>query len=221
MSFWSWIGLVEKKDVIELQSNINTLIEQNQQLREDNKKICECVGAVKDKCLEEITQQFNMEYNRINKMFQNTDTQINNLKEVIEQIQERINEINEFQNTYYSDELKYISNLHNSTDEMFSKLQNMITDEGNRSKKILEEKNMNIIDSIQKYQNIYVENTEKLLEEMRKDNTYIEKDLNEKNSSLIEMKNQMNVLGDSIQNLWTATKLIWADSVLSDLDSIS
>ena len=162
-----------------------------------------------------------MDYDRINKLFQNTDLQINNLKEAIEKIKERINEINLLQNTYYSDELKYISNLHNSTDEMFSKLQNMITDEGNKSKKILEEKNMNIIDSIQKYQNIYVENTEKLLEEMRKDNTYIEKDLNEKNSSLIEMKNQMNVLGDSIQNLWTATKLIWADSVLSDLDSIS
>lgn len=221
MSFWSWIGLVEKKDVIELQSNINTLIEQNQQLREDNKKICECVGAVKDKCLEDITQQFNMEYNRINKMFQNTDTQINNLKEVIEQIQEKINEINELQNTNYRDELKYISDLHNNVDEMFSKLKNMIIEEGDKSKKILEEKNINIIDNIQKYQNMYVENTEKLLEEMRKDNTNIENDLNEKNSSLIEMKNQMNILAESIQNLWTATKLIWVDSLLSDLDSIS
>ena len=57
MSFWSFIGLADKKEIAKLQSEIAVMTEENRLLREDNKNLLQLVSEKNAECIEIMTQQ--------------------------------------------------------------------------------------------------------------------------------------------------------------------
>lgn len=232
MGFWSWIGLAEKKGITELKSSVDLLIEENQLLREENKKLFEYITDSKNKCVDDIMQQLRCEREAVYDSLKVTCSEIQGLTETIDCIQSKIDELKMLQNTSYDEIVK-------------------------SQKKFEDNKNV-IAESFRIHQEMYLSSSENILEEMKKYDTELmnclsriqkqndkiildvlaDKDLLSSNSvrladiaklsgnidrkadSIEKIHSKVALLAESVQNLWTIMKAIWVDSVLSDIDSM-
>ena len=89
MSFWSWIGLPDKKDMIELKSEINSLKEENKTYAEMNDQLIRLAGDINKKCdmiseeLSDTRTQMNTFIDDINSEFRTLHTDITEIRDTI------------------------------------------------------------------------------------------------------------------------------------------
>lgn len=99
MSFWSWIGLPDKKDIQELKSEINLLKEENKAYAEMNDQLIKLAGDINKKCdmiseeLSDTRTQMNTFIDDINSEFRTVHTDIAEIKENTFFAQSRSNDL--------------------------------------------------------------------------------------------------------------------------------
>ena len=168
MSFWSWIGLADKKEIIELQLSINSLIEENRYLREDNAKLLNHIAEVKDKCLEEILQKLEAGKNSISESIQITNSGIENLAEYIKIVQKEVEELKYLQNSQYGGLIEKMVDFQQNAVNLNEKIRDQIRLEHDDIRGDLEEKEKIILQRLQANNDIYLANDERLSAEIRK-----------------------------------------------------
>ncbi len=171
MGFWSWIGLAEKKEIAELQSSVRLLIEENQLLREDNKKLFEYISASKNKCVDEVLQQLRIERECISISLQVTNSEIGGLAETIDCIQGEINELKTLQNSNYDEIVKRLVDFQQNVIEIIEVLKKLIKFELDGFQKKSEENKNVIIESFRTHHEMYLSTVENMLAEMKKSDT--------------------------------------------------
>lgn len=258
MGFWSWIGLADKKRVSELQLSINSLIQENQLLREDNTKLLNYFAEAKDNYLEEILQKIEASNSSILESIQITNSGIKNITESIRIAQKEVGELKSLQNSQYGALIEKIVTFQQNVINLNERIRNQIKLGYDDIKGDSEEKKKIILERLQANNDVSLDNSERLSAEIRKYDTElgdilckineqneevyqnvcsinevlnnnsikIEKiedvsiNMKNKTDTITEIQSKLVALADSVQNLWTIMKVIWVDSVLSDLDSI-
>lgn len=154
MSFWSWIGLPDKKNIQTLQNEINSLKEENKAYSEMNNQLIRLVGDINKKC--------------------------DVLSDVLSENRALVND--------------YIYNNNSNLDKLNTDYQEL-------SKHALR-----VISSIHALEQQLQESTNTL----NKINTNI--------SDINEIQNELKSLTEYVNYLWSATKALWVDSLISDFD---
>lgn len=99
MSFWSWIGLPDKKDIQELKSEINLLKEENKAYAEMNDQLIKLAGDINKKCdiiseeLSDTRTQMKTFIDGTNSEFRTVHTDIAEIKENTLFAQSRSNDL--------------------------------------------------------------------------------------------------------------------------------
>ena len=168
MSFWSWIGLADKKEISELQLSINSLIEENRYLREDNAKLLNHIAEVKDKCLEEILQKLEAGKDSISESIQVTNSEIENLTEYIRIVQKEVEELKYLQNSQYDGLIEKIVGFQQNVVNLSEKISAQIRLECDDIKRDSAEKEQIILERFQANNDIYLANNERISAEIRK-----------------------------------------------------
>lgn len=122
MGFWSFIGLVGKKEFSELQSNVSSLIEENRLLREDNKNLFQLITDVNDKCVEKMTQQLQNEQEVLAGSILDVRSDIGKLAETLGTTHRELEELISSYDTKYDDIVNSISNYQQRVLDSISKL---------------------------------------------------------------------------------------------------
>ena len=167
MSFWSFIGLVGKKEFDELQSNISMLIEENRLLREDNKKLFELIIDENDKCVEKMAQQLLNEHDVINVSIQDTHVKMENLLEVMGNTHRAIEELKLLQNANYNETVIRITNYQQGLSDFITKIDKEINGICYVIQEALEENEKGIIENIQTTQEQILSNINSTLTEIK------------------------------------------------------
>lgn len=190
MSFWSWIGLADKRDISALQSEISFLREENQKFQEQNCKLLECIEEVcKDKF----------------------DILVSGISEVREQNEERFSVVDQHIEQLVgsvTDSKTVIANLKIEANTKIDECVRMF-DSSNR---VIKE----MLDGMQSEFKTEYDDIQKKID----DNANLLKVLDEKANNIDSMQESLFSLAESIKYLWTIMKAVWVDSVLEDIDSV-
>lgn len=209
MSFWSFIGLPGKKEFEELQINISSLIEENRLLREDNKRLFQLIKDENGKCIEEMKQQFQDEQKVISDSITKLDKDVNDI-------------CDEMQKQSGSDAKEIIENIHNTQELLATNINSLLEEMKNYDTSVLTNlgevkgQNEKTVQHILMNKEILNDNASKLLNIVDKF-----EDIDKQVDSVEEIHSKIVTLAESVQNLWTITKLIWVDSLISDIDTLA
>lgn len=231
MGFWSWIGLAEKKDIRELQSSVNLLIEENRLLKEANKDLAELITDSGNGCVEKVLQQMEREKESVLHSLQGTYSVIKEIQDTASSIQNGICDLKSLQKTYYDETEKKSYVFQQKVIELQEGLKKEIDAEGTAFRKESEENKNAIVESIRSNQDMYLSAVESGLEEIKKYDTELMNCLDRiktQNDGIARdvqtdkelLQNKIELIADSMQQLWAIMKAIWVDSVLSDIDSL-
>lgn len=259
MSFWSFIGLVGKKEFSELQSNVSSLIEENRLLREDNKRLFQLITDANDKCVEKMTQQLQNEQAVLNGLILDVRSDIG---QVVEKIEIAKSVLEEFKSSYDIKHEETVNNITIYQQRVFdsiSKLDNEVKSICDEMQQILGRNTGEIVEHIHSAQEMCIANIKSILENINKCDSRVmtnleemreqnEKDIQhihrikeilDDNSNILlnaadkfenidkqtesveEIYRSVVSLSESVQNLWMIMKLVWVDSILSDIDSLA
>lgn len=259
MSFWSFIGLVGKKEFSELQSNVSSLIEENRLLREDNKRLFQLITDVNDKCVEKMTQQLHNEREVLTGSILDVRSDIEKLVETLGTTHRELEELISLYDTKYDDIVNSISNYQQRVYDSISKFDKEvkgICDEmqklwGVNTGEIVENIHSaqelciayikNILEKINNIDSSVMANLEEIREQDEKTVQHILKikeilsdnagrllnvvdkfeDIDKQTESVEEIHSTVVTLAESVQNLWMIMKLVWVDSLISDIDSLT
>lgn len=189
MSFWSWIGLADKKRVGELQLSINSLIEENQLLREDNTKLLNCFAEAKDNYLEEILQKIEASNSSISEAIQIINSGIKNITESIRIVQKEVGELKSLQSSQYEALIEKIISFQQNVINLNERIRNQIKLGYDNIKGDSEEKKKIILERLQANNDVTLDNSERLSAEIRKYDTElgdILRKINEQNEEVYE-----------------------------------
>lgn len=259
MSFWSFIGLVGKKEFSELQSNVSSLIEENRLLREDNKRLFQLITDVNDKCVEKMTQQLQNEQEVLTGSILDVRSDIEKLVETLGITHRELEELISSYDTKYDDIVNSISNYQQRVFDSISKLDKEVKGICDEMQKLLGLNTGEIVENIHSAQELCIANIKSILEkinnidssvmvnleEMREqdektvqhilkikeilnDNAgrllnVVDKfeDIDKQTELVEEIHSTVVTLAESVQNLWMIMKLVWVDSLISDIDSLT
>lgn len=259
MSFWSFIGLVGKKEFSELQSNVSSLIEENRLLREDNKRLFQLITDVNDKCVEKMTQQLQNEQEVLTGSILDVRSDIEKLVETLGTTHRELEELISSYDRKYDDIVNSISNYQQRVFDSISKLDKEVKGICDEMQKLLGLNTGEIVENIHSAQELCIANIKSILEkinnidsgvmanieEMREqdektvqhilkikeilnDNAgrllnVVDKfeDIDKQTESVEEIHSTVVTLAESVQNLWMIMKLVWVDSLISDIDSLT
>lgn len=154
MSFWSWIGLPDKKNIQTLQNEINSLKEENKAYSEMNNQLIKLVGDINKKC--------------------------DVLSDVLSENRALVND--------------YIYNNNSNLDKLSTDYQEL-------SKHALR-----VMSNIN------------ALEQQLQESTNTLNKINTNTSDINEIQNELKSLTEYVNCLWSATKALWVDSLISDFD---
>lgn len=258
MSFWSLIGLPDKRIVSGLQEEIRLLRDENKLLQEKNRDLLEKIIDERHKNVidmftkgQESSEAYIHELNSsINELFEKVTGSISN-------VLMKISEINGLLNSLSNENMSLIKTLNNETKETTDKILakvhehcvdtnrecDVIKDKINEavslnSKNGCEYKNemmenitnqfSDVIELVNSMQGYIIEENRKIAvcEDITTENgNYLKKlianseQIQNKTKELSSIREDVSILSESVQNLWTIMKAIWVDSVLSDLDN--
>lgn len=259
MGFWSFIGLVGKKEFSELQSNVSSLIEENRLLREDNKNLFQLITDVNDKCVEKMTQQLQNEQEVLAGSILDVRSDIGKLAETLGTTHRELEELISSYDTKYDDIVNSISNYQQRVLDSISKLDKEVKGICDEMQKLLGVSTGEIIENIHGAQELCIENIKSILEKIKNNDSSVmanleemreqdEKvvqhilkikeilndnasrllnvadkfeDIDKRTESVEEIHSMVVTLAESVQNLWTIMKLVWVDSLISDIDSLT
>lgn len=156
MSFWSWIGIPDKKDIQALQSEIDSIKEENKAYAEMNAKLIGLVGEISKKC---------------------------------DMISERISDDHTQMNSLMTDNLSRIDILHTEI--------TAIRDD---------------IISVQSNFNDTENHLQNLSADMEKIKSCV--------STISDIDSDLRSLTEYVNCLWSATKALWVNSIISELDNV-
>lgn len=100
MSFWSWIGLPDKKDIQELKSEINSLKEENKVYAEISNQLIKLKGDIDTKFdmisgkLSNVCVQMNTFITETNAEFKTVHTDIAEIRDIVYSVQSRSSDLN-------------------------------------------------------------------------------------------------------------------------------
>lgn len=123
MSFWSMIGLADKKEINRLQDSLDSLIEENKLLRKDNAKLYNYLSEVRENLFEEIAIKTDHMQDRLSSFADETNSQIHRLSTHIEKSQ---NEIDKTFRCQVQELFEEISKCQLSIETMSGKLEKQI-----------------------------------------------------------------------------------------------
>lgn len=89
MSFWSWIGLPDKRDIQALQSEIDSLNEENKAYAEMNDRLIKLIGDINNKC-DMISGELTADRSQMNTAIADTHSEIGALRTEITEIKNNI-----------------------------------------------------------------------------------------------------------------------------------
>lgn len=202
MSFWSFIGLVGKKEFSELQSNVCSLIEENRLLREDNKRLFQLITDVNDKCVEKMTQQLQNEQEVLTGSILDVRSDIEKLVETLG--------------------TTYVENIHSAQELCIANIKSILEKINNIDSSVtvnlekMREQDEKTVQHILKIKEILNDNAGRLLNVVDKF-----EDIDKQTESVEEIHSTVVTLAESVQNLWMIMKLVWVDSLISDIDSLT
>ena len=90
MSFWSWIGLADKQELVALQSEISALRNENKSLQEQNQKLIETLEKTNKKYMDTIINELTNNSRKTNEQIQDTNGSIKLLASAISNSQKDI-----------------------------------------------------------------------------------------------------------------------------------
>ena len=90
MSFWSWIGLADKQELVALQSEISALRNENKSLQEQNQKLIETLEKTNKKYMDTIINELTNNNRKTNEQIQDTNGSIKLLASTISNSQKDI-----------------------------------------------------------------------------------------------------------------------------------
>lgn len=202
MSFWSFIGLVGKKEFSELQSNVSSLIEENRLLREDNKRLFQLITDVNDKCVEKMTQQLQNEQKVLTGSILDVRSDIEKLVETLG--------------------TTYVENIHSAQELCIANIKSILEKINNIDSSVManleemREQDEKTVQHILKIKEILNDNAGRLLNVVDKF-----EDIDKQTEPVEEIHSTVVTLAESVQNLWMIMKLVWVDSLISDIDSLT
>lgn len=259
MSFWSFIGLVGKKEFSELQSNVSSLIEENRLLREDNKRLFQLITDVNDKCVEKMTHQLQNEQEVLTGSILDVRSDIEKLVETLGTTHRELEELISSYDTKYDDIVNSISNYQQRVFDSISKLDKEVKGICDEMQKLLGLNTGEIVENIHSAQESCIANIKSILEKINNNDSSVmanleemreqdEKtvqhilkikeilndnagrllnvvdkfeDIDKQTESVEEIHSTVVTLAESVQNLWMIMKLVWVDSLISDIDSLT
>lgn len=259
MSFWSFIGLVGKREFSELQSNVSTLIEENRLLREDNKRLFQLITDVNDKCVEKMTKQLHDEQEvligsildvrsdieilrgkfgethvELQKIISAYDTRSDDIVNVISNSQQRVyasisrldKEIegicDEMQKLWGVNTGEIVASIHSSQELCISNIKNILERINGFDLNVManleemKQQDERTVQNLLKLKETLNDNAGRLLNVVDKFEV-----IDEQTESVKEIHSTVVVLAESVQNLWMIMKLVWVDSLISDIDSLT
>ena len=219
MGFWSLIGLVEKKDIRELQSSVNLLIEENKLLKEANKDLAELITDSGNGCVENVLQQMERDTENMLHSLQGTYSVIKEIQDTVSSIQNEICDIKSLQKKFHDETEKKSDVFQQKVIELQEGLKKEIDVESTAFRKTSEENTNAIVESIRSNQEMYFSAVESGLEEIKKYDTELMNCLDRiktQNDGIARdvqtdkelLQNKVELIADSMQQLWSIMKAI-------------
>ena len=259
MSFWTLIGLADRKEILALQSEISILIEENKtlqeqqrrlfenleranknnfdviisEIKENNKSTNDCIQTVKEALEDAVSSVIASEDEHIT-LHKHTDAHIQELNKINHENAHAIKELGKEMCSSFKIECSRIS------EKVFT-IKKEIVEEIQKNAEISANSYSSISCQISECTEEIVRFLSRLHEQMDASNDRalsnslfmnegktqidslisISKKIQARTDNLDEVQEQLLSLAESLKHLWTITKAIWVDSVLSDIDSIN
>ena len=230
MSFWSWIGLADKKEISLLQSEMSFLREENKVLQEQNRRLFEyieengrknrdiIVGEISNirEQNEKYRQLFQAGCNDIQDKIGGTE------KSVLEKLQTN-SDVTTKENNTVLDGIAGVSKL---LDDIVGEISN-IREQNEKYRQLFQAGCNDIQDKIGGTEKSVLEKLQTNSDVTTKENSAVldgiaavSKLLDEKMDNMDTFREDLSSLAESVKYLWTIMKAVWVDSVLSDMDSL-
>ena len=230
MSFWSWIGLADKKEISLLQSEMSFLREENKVLQEQNRRLFEyieengrknrdiIVGEISNirEQNEKYRQLFQAGCNDIQDKIDGTE------KSVLEKLQTN-SDVTTKENNTVLDGIAGVSKL---LDDIVGEISN-IREQNEKYRQLFQAGCNDIQDKIDGTEKSVLEKLQTNSDVTTKENSAVldgiaavSKLLDEKMDNMDTFREDLSSLAESVKYLWTIMKAVWVDSVLSDMDSL-
>ena len=242
MGFWSRIGLADKSEILELQSAINTLNEENKALQEQNHRLLERIEESSGKNLDIIVNEISNIRKHTESVFSNTDKQISELSSKLLDLQEKSEKIGMKINTQTEQYMQLFKENKGSINQFFNEIQEVIKANNKVLGENLEKNKTLILEKLQINSELSINEKNEMLSEIsnckeeitevlfkvcgQMSDSYqhilineLSKVLEQKADGIAELQENLSSLGESMKYLWTIMKAVWVDSVLNDIDS--
>lgn len=228
MSFWSWIGLADKSEILALQSEMSILREENRTLFEQNNQLIEKMQDANKRSLNIVIKEITNNRERTEEIIQNTNERIEYLVKSSIDFKREIMSSNKQIDIVINECIRSLNEIKHIVGENSDTIQQVFNSEcGNIrdkleliSEKLLEDMNIkfamcstennDILMKIEKYEEV-ITKVDELIS--------ISKNTQQRTDSIDDVQETLIALSEYVKYMWTITKAIWVDSVLSDIDT--
>ena len=232
MSFWSWLGMADRKDILALESEISSLRKENKTFQEQNCKLLKDIEEANKKNVDVYINKSLKDRKQFEDFIYDTKNYLEQLVVSAEDSRKDIANLTKQINTQISQCIRILNETNGIVSEMGDVIQQVLKSETNDIREQIDviRKNAEGIESILlKVQ----EQTDKSYEYILKNNQFMKKSeeqmnklvslskqLDKKTENIEEIQEKLSGLSEYITYLWSIMKAVWVDSVLSDIDSL-